>query len=275
MAVPMLVGIGYLAVNPKPLYALFGMGDVVFDPTSYAAIGHIWDQDISNGAKLVQTYNQTVKIVQNGLQIYTLAMQMSQRIDHKGTWEMAAFSVGNEESQKHYNESINFSAVMNGDALRAGRAWQDSTRYAGNAGYLGSATAANSRRMAEFATIQMLDATSQRCSQILANYKQTQDVNQKAETNLKGDVLDQGDAKNSMVAVLNVLSGGSIHLHTQEKANGNLQACLAEQKVLEAKVQRDRLADEQNWYADIAAARASSPAMLDPNATGTHTFLEP
>jgi hypothetical protein len=235
----------------------------------------IWGQDISNGAKLIQTYNETVKIVQNGLQMYALANQMAQRIDHKNTWMMAAFSVGNEAAQHHYNETVNFSAVMNGDALNAGRAWQDSTRYAGNAGYLGSVTAANSRRMSEFATIQMLDATSQRCAQILANYKQTQDANQGAEQQLKLDTLDQTDGKNAMVSVLNVISGGSMHLNTQQKANGNLQACLAEQNTLAAKVQRDKLADEQKWYSDIAAARANSPAMLDPNATGTHTFLEP
>ena len=66
VAVPLLLGIGYLAVNPRPLYALFGMGDIVFDPTSYATLGHIWTEDISTGAKILQTYNQTVKIVQNG-----------------------------------------------------------------------------------------------------------------------------------------------------------------------------------------------------------------
>jgi hypothetical protein len=94
---PLLLGIGYLAVNPQPLYAIFGVGDVVFDPTTYATIGEIWDQDISNGAKLVETYNQTVKIVENGLQMYNLAMAMSQRIENKSVWKMAAFRVGDEE----------------------------------------------------------------------------------------------------------------------------------------------------------------------------------
>jgi type IV secretion system protein TrbJ len=268
-AAPLLIASAYLAVNPRPLYAIFGFGDIVFDPTTYATMGEIWNQDISNYAKMVQTYNETVKIVTNGLQMYALATQMAHRIENKSVWETVAFSIGNEEAQRHYNESVNWSAVMNGDPLNAGRAWQDSTRYAGNAGYLGGVSAANSRRMSEYATIQMLDATSQRCAKILATYKTTQDANLPAESNLKLDALDSTDGKNSMVAVLNIISGGSMNIHTQEKANGNLQACLAEQKTLEAKVQRDKLADEQNWYADIAAARASSPAMLDPNATAS------
>jgi len=272
-----IIGGAALLLTATPSFALFGFGDIVFDPTSYATLGHIWSEDISNGAKLMETYNQTVKIVQNGLQMYTLAMQMSQRVQNKSVWEMAAFAVGNEVTQSHYNETINFNAAMNGDVLNAGHAWQQSTLYGGNAGYLGASTPANSNRMSEFATIQLLDQTSQRCAAILANYKSTQDANQPGEDKLNSDTLDQSDAKNSMVAVLNILSGGHIQAQTQAKANGNLQACLAEQQTLEAKVQRDKLADEQIWYADIAAARASSPALLDPTSTSnmTGSYLEP
>ncbi len=277
VAVPLLCGIGYLAVHPVALYALFGLGDVVFDPTSYATLGHIWSEDISNGARLAETYNQTVKIVENGLAAYHLAIEMSQRVRNKDIWRMAAFAVGNEVTESHYNETINFNAAMNGDVSNAGRAWQQSTLDAGNAGYLGSTTPAHSRRMSEFATIQLLDQTSQRCAAILAHYKSTQDANQEAEDKLSSDALDESDAKNSLVAVLNVLSGGHIQAQTQAKANGNLAACLAEQQTLAAKVQRDKLADEQLWYADIAQARASSPALLDPARTATVTgnYLEP
>ena len=217
------------------------------------------------------------KIVQNGIQTYNLAMQMAQRVQNKNVWMQAAFAVGNEVTQSHYNETVNFNAVMNGDVLNAGHAWQQSTLYAGNAGYLGSTTTANSNRMSQFATVQLLDQTSQRCAQILANYKSTQDANKAAEDKLHSDTLDMSDAKNSVVAVLNVLSGGHIHAQTQAKANGNLQACLAEQHTLQAKVTRDRLASEQLWYNDIATARASSPATLDPTLTAgaMNSYLEP
>lgn len=277
LAVPLLLGVGFLLINPAPMYGLFGLGDIVFDPTSYAGIAHIWSQDISNGAKLAETYNQTVKILKNGMQMYALATEMSQRIKDKSVWKEAVFAVGNETIERHYNESVNFGAVMNGDVLNAGAAWKQSTRYGGDAGYLGSVTAANSQRMSQYATMQLLDQTSQRCGAILANYKSTQDANQTAETQLANDSLDSSDLKNAGVAVLNTISGGAIHMRTQEKANGNLQACLAEQQTLQAKIQRDKLADEQNWWADIASARASTPANLDPASTANaaSTYLEP
>lgn len=277
VGIPALLGIGYLIVNPTPIYALFGIGDVVFDPSSYAALGDIWNEDISNGAKLAETFNQTVKIVNNGLQIYNLAMAMAQRVQNKRIWEEAAFAAGNEITERHYNEQINFNAVMNGDYLDAANAWHQSTLYGGNAGYLGGLQASQSRRMANFATLQLLDQTSERCATILANYKSMQDTNQEAEDALASDAFDETDAKNSTVAALNILSGGAIHLHNQNKANGNLQACLAEQNTLGAKLQRDQLADEQNWYSDISNARASSPAQLDPENTANTiaNYLEP
>ena len=277
-ALPLLFGVGYLAINPSPMYAIFGFGDIVFDPSSWASIGEVWGQDISNGAKLIQSYNEAVKIYENAQQAYALAMQMAQRVTDKHVWEMAAFGVGEEIAQNHYNETVNFSAVMNGDFVHAGQAWHDSTLNAGNGGYMFLATAQKSNRMAEYATIQMLDASSQRCAQIVANYKQTQDANQGAEAHLATDTFDSSDAKNAIVSVLNVLSGGHIHLQTQEKANGNLQACLAEENTLQAKIQRDRLAAGQRWYSDVAFARSSSPALLDGSATAFVVgggYLEP
>jgi hypothetical protein len=277
-AVPLVAGLGYLAVNPVPLYAFLGLGDIVFDPTSYATFGKIWGQDVSNGVKLAETFNQTVKIVSNGLQLYNITMQMAKRIDSKQAWETAMFAMGNEIMQSHYNETINFNAVMNGDVLHAAQAWHQSTLNGGNAGYLGNSSAQSSSRMANYSTLQLMDQTSQRCAQILANYKSTQDSNALPESKLYSDTFDMSDAKNSLMAGLNVLAGGHIHTQTQLKANGNVQACLAEQATLQAKLERDNLAVEQGWYSDIATERANGPSLQDPTNTALIVgggYLEP
>ena len=278
LAVPLLLGLGLIA--PPAAYALFGVGDfaMVFDPESYASLGDIWSSGLTTQGKIIETYEQTVAIVKNGVQMYTLGMQMAARIQNKSIWETAAFAVGNEITRTHYNETINYGAVMNGDYLNAANAWHQSTYNGGTGSYLGSSTASNSYRMANFATLQMMDQTSQRCSEVLANYKQTQDNNQVAEMGLKGDVFDQSDAKNSVVAALNVLSGGHFQLQNQTKMNGNVQACLAEQQTLANKIQRDHLAVEQVYYSDIATARATESVQYDPTATAAFVsgnYLEP
>ena len=68
---------GFIALNPQRLYGIFGLGDIVFDPTSYGEIIEVWNQDVSNGVKLAQTYNEAVKIVKNGIDTYNLAVQMA------------------------------------------------------------------------------------------------------------------------------------------------------------------------------------------------------
>ena len=261
---PLVLALVFVALNPIRLYAIFGFGDIVFDPSSYAAIGKIWESDLSNGVKLAQTYNETVKIVENGVKAYDLAFAMSQRIQNKNLWKMAAFTIGDEYTQRHYHESIPFSEVMNGNLTSAASAWKQSTLDAGDAGYLGAATPNSSRRMAEYATLAMLDQTSTRCAEILANYKQTQDANQAAEEQLDVATYSNEATKNAVNSLLNVMTGHSLRLNTQEKANGNLQACLAEQNTLQAKIQRDKLAEEQSWYASVASARATQPVTQDP-----------
>jgi hypothetical protein len=57
-------------------------------------------------------------------------------------------------------------------------------------------------------------------------------------------------------------------LQNQTKANGNVQACLAEQQTLANKVQRDQLADYQTYYSDIATARGTESVQFDPTAAG-------
>ena len=258
-----VVAAGFLLVNPRPVYGFFGFGDIVFDPTSYGSLAHIWSQDISNGAKLAATYNQTVKIVENGLQMYKLAYAMAQRVQNKQVWQLAAFSVGNEIAQSHYNETINFNAVMNGDVLNAGHAWHQSTRYGTDAGYLGAQHRPNSSRMAEFATIQLLDQTSQRCASILANYKQTQDANQQPKTSCKAipltPVTPRMHGRWSERLIRRADSGADADASQRQPAGLSGRAA-----TLEAKVKHDQLADEQNWYAEQASERASSPALLDP-----------
>lgn len=271
IAAPLALTVGFIAINPQRLHAFLGFGEIVFDPSSYAEIGEVWSQDISNGEKLAETYNQTVKIVKNGLDIYNLATQMSQRVQSKQTWKMAAFAVGDETTENHYNESVNFNAVMNGDYANAGTAWHQSTLNAGTGAYMGAAGAPNSSRMSQYATLQLLSQTSQRCAALLAQYNSVQKVNQKAEDTLAGDTYDESDLKNAEVAVLNVLSGGMIHVRTQARAQGNLAACQAEQNTLQAKALQDELAHQNLWYQDVANARAFSPSTLDPS-TGAQSY---
>src|ERR1700761_5673221 len=76
--------LGGLALLPvQPALAILGFGDIVFDPSSYTTLGHIWQQDISTGAKIIQEYNQLVKIYTTGMSLQLFARAMAQSF-HSG-----------------------------------------------------------------------------------------------------------------------------------------------------------------------------------------------
>jgi hypothetical protein len=116
-----------MSAFPRQSYAVFGFGDIVFDPTSYATLGHIWSEDISNGAKIMQEYNQLVQLYSNAVAEYQLAKQMAQRLAQKSTWITVGTRAANEVTETRYGEAINWSTAMNGDFAHAAAAYRNAT----------------------------------------------------------------------------------------------------------------------------------------------------
>ena len=76
----------------------------VFDATSWASLGKIWNEDISNGAKMIQEYNELVKIWTSGMQLYTLGMSMARSFTsgQKGAWMTIAQMATNDFTKDKY-----------------------------------------------------------------------------------------------------------------------------------------------------------------------------
>jgi len=136
----LLLGIifGGVLIFPRPATALFGFGDIVFDPSSYATLGHIWEQDISNYSKLVETVTQLERIYANGLQTYNLAHAMSQSFGgaNKAQWSTIAQMAVADYTRDQYGESRMWSSAVSGNPNQVGAAWQMATLALDNGTYL-------------------------------------------------------------------------------------------------------------------------------------------
>ena len=88
----------------------------VFDGSSWASLGKIWQEDISNGAKLIQEYNELVKIWTSGMQIYNLGMSMARSFTtgQKGAWMTIAQMATNDFTKDKYGETILWPQMING-----------------------------------------------------------------------------------------------------------------------------------------------------------------
>ena len=261
-----IVAILVLICGAAILKAQFGLS-IVYDPKNTIQTALVVAKEITNGNTLVSQLQQLFQLYQTAVNDYNLAKQMATQFANKNYWKTFMFQVGNELITNHYGESVNLATVMNGNYAQAAAAWLQATYSAPRSNFMGNVTAQNSRRMSEYATVQLMDQTSTRCAQILAQYQSTQAANQAAIVQLQTDTLDTSSAANTAIAVGNMQNGASMQGIGIAQATGNLQACIAEQQTLQAKLERDRLAANTAWYSDVATSRATTPSQLDPTTT--------
>jgi hypothetical protein len=261
-----IIAIFVLICGAAILKAQFGLS-IVYDPKNTIQTALVVAKEITNGNTLVSQLQQLFQLYQTAVSDYKLAKQMATQFANKNYWKTFMFQVGNELITNHYGESVNLATVMNGNYSQAAAAWIQATYSAPSSNFMGNVTAQNSRRMSEYATVQLMDQTSTRCAQILAQYESTQAANQAAIVRLQMATLDTSSAANTAIAVGNMQNGASMQGIGIAQATGNLQACIAEQQTLQAKLERDRLAANTAWYSDVATSRAATPSQLDPTTT--------
>jgi hypothetical protein len=61
-----LIVVGFLVVLPKPAHAIFGAGDVVFDPTMYASQLQQLEQETATVTNLAQQLQYAIKNTTGG-----------------------------------------------------------------------------------------------------------------------------------------------------------------------------------------------------------------
>jgi type IV secretion system protein TrbJ len=241
---------GLALLLPRPAAAIFGFGDIVFDPTSYATLGHIWGQDISNYAKLIQSVQQLEKIYGNAVQVYDLSRAMSQSFSggNKRQWIALAQTGLADYTHDKYGENQVWSEAVSGNPSQVPNAWQQST-VALNAGLnLAGQTVGQSPALARLASIEAMDGSSTKCLATVSQYRGNSLANQ------LGPILKLAIARadghsdtNGEVQQLNILAAEHEQGNTESRAQGQIDACLVEQQILANKIQRDTFAENLNF----------------------------
>lgn len=247
---------------PPPAHALLGFGDIVFDPTSYATLGEIWSQDITNYAKLIATVQQLEKIYANGEQMYQVEQQMSTRFTQKPNWQTLATGAVANLTRNQYGETVNWAAVMNGNPAQAVTAYGNASLQLNPSVDLSREVLGYSQHLANLASVETIDGTNRACLQAVAQYRANQGSNQTPSSFLNAQSADPGDATNTTIAQLNLLNGAQSQQRMEQVSQGTLQSCLVEEQILANKIQRDNQVAALNTYATIQQKYQSNPMML-------------
>lgn len=251
-----IIGGALLFSTATPGFALFGVGDIVFDPTSYASL-------VSQLMTLESQYTSFKNNVRN----FSLKTQ----------WQVALNSMKNVQVRNTYGETNGMTAALDQNSTTAATtAWTNSGEaLSGNTNtYLAGQSAGNSSRLTQLAIVETSDTVSPDCLNAVGSYRAARAASATATANLQTSQLDGTSATNSEVQQLNLVNAAQAQQLNEQQAQGALHACIAQQMTVQNMQQRNAMAHDLNLAADVQAQRAANPTAY-VNSTNTYTDYLP
>lgn len=228
-----------LLLTATPSFALFGIGDIVFDPTSYASL-------ISQATTAL---NQ-LKTIENNVTHFSFKQQ----------WQTTLNSLKNANVKNLFGETNGMSTALNTNSPAASSmAWTSSTvSVNSNTNTYLQGQAPGSISLSQLAMIEASDSVSPDCLTAVGQYRAARTSNANAVSSLSGQQLDGGDGTNSEVEQLNLLNAAAGQHMAEMQSQGVLQACLASQMTVANMQQRNAAAQDLNTQAFIQQQRSAN-----------------
>ena len=239
-----------------PGFALFGLGDIVFDPTSYASLV----------SQLTTLENQ-----------YTSFRNNVRNFSIKTQWHTALNGMKNVQVRNAHGETNGMTTALNQNSTTAATmAWTNSSvALSSNTNtYLAGETAGNSDKLTQLAIVETSDTVSPECLNAVGSYRAARAASATANANLQASQLDGTSATNSEVQQLNLVNAAQAQQLNEQQAQGALHACIAQQMTVQNMQQRNAMAHDLNLAANIQAQRAANPTGY-VNTSGAYTNYLP
>lgn len=251
-----LVGGAIALATATPSFALFGIGDIVFDPTSYASL-------VSQLTTLESQYTTFKNNIKN--------------FSVKSQWQTALTSMKQVQVTNRYGETNGMTAALDQNSTTAANtAWTNSgvALSTNTNNYLASESAGNSDKLTQLAIVETSDTVSPDCLNAVGAYRAARSASASANASLQANQLDGSSATNSEVQQLNLVNASQAQQLNEQQAQGALHACIAQQMTVQNMQQRNAMAHDLNLQANIQAQRTANPTGY-VNTTGAYTDYLP
>lgn len=235
-----LIGTGAaLLLTATPSFALFGIGDIVFDPTSYASL-----------VSQLTTLESQYKMLQNNIVHFSWKQQ----------WQTTLAALKNANVANMFGETAGINIALNSNSPSASlTGWKAATVSVNSntSTYLAGQPLGNDR-MSQLAMVELSDSVSPDCMTAVGQYRSTRGQNTTANQSLAGQQFDATSATNSEVQQLNLLNAAQSQNLTEIQSQGALQTCLAAQMTVANMQQRNAAAADLNTVAFVQQQRAAN-----------------
>jgi type IV secretion system protein TrbJ len=246
-----------------PSFALFGLGDIVFDPSNY---GELVSQ-LSTLAKMLTTAQSQYNTMKSNVQNFSA----------KTIWQTELNKIKSVSVPNTYGETNGFTNALNlNNQSAALMAWTNSKIGLApeTSGILSTQTVGNSASLTQLAMIEASDTASPDCLNAVGSYRQARTNASTAQANLQSAQLDGSSSTNSEVEQLNLLNAAQSQQLNEQQAQGVLHACLAQQMTIQNMQQRNAAAQDLNTWGFVQAQHTANPT-LNVADSGTWTTYLP
>ncbi len=233
-----IIGGAALLLTATPGFALFGIGDIVFDPTSYANL-------VSQLTTIETQYN----MLRNNIENFSIKQQ----------WQTTLNAMKNANVRNMFGETNGMTVALNTNSPAASTtAWTAATVPVNGTTttYLAGQTP-GSTQLSDLAMIEASDSVSPDCLTAVGQYRAARTQDAAANSSLASDQLDGSTATNSEVEQLNLLNAAAGQKMSEMQSQGVLQACLASEMAVSNMQQRNAAATDLNTAAYVAQQRAA------------------
>jgi hypothetical protein len=249
-----LVGGSLLFLTATPSFALFGIGDIVFDPTSYASL-------VSELTTIESQYN----MLKNNITHFSIKQQ----------WQTTLTALKNVNVANRFGETDGMTIALNTNSTSASStAWKTATTPMSSniTAYL-QGQQLGSAHMSQLAMVEMSDSISPDCITAVGAYRAARTQNTTANSSLMANQLDGTSTTNSEVQQLNLLNAAEAQKMSEMQNQGAMQACLASQMAVTNLERRNAAATDLNTAAFVQQQRSTNDTSAANESTTWQTYL--
>jgi hypothetical protein len=241
-------------LTATPGFALFGIGDIVFDPTSYASL-----------VSQLTTLETQYKMLKNNITHFSLKQQ----------WQTTLHTLENANVANMFGETAGIRIALNTNSPSTSTtAWKTATvsMNSGTGSYL-QGQSLGSSRMSQLAMIETADSISPDCLTAVGQYRSNRTENTTANSTLFSNQFDSTDSTNSEVQQLNLLNASEAQKLSEMQSQGSLHTCIAGQMTVANMERRNAAVEDLNTAVLVQQQRATNDTSAANESNTWQTYL--
>ena len=250
-----LIGAGAgLFLVATPSFALFGVGNIVFDPTSYASL-----------VQQLTTIQMQYNMLKNNIEHFSL----------KQEWQTTLRVLENVNVANMFGETAGIKIALNANSPSASLAgWQTATVPLNTSAstYL-AGQSLGSPRMSQLAMIETSDGVSPDCLTAVGQYRSTRTTNSLANNSLLSTQFDNTSATNAEVQQLNLINAAEAQKMAEMQSQGALQTCVASQMMVANMERRNAAVEDLNTAVLVQQQRTTNDTSAANEGSTWDTYL--